>query len=101
MTQVSENAAAALDCSWTARVAYLCGNGMCKALACAGPVGRQGAQRRLGALITAALAGGVVPLDNRIRQVTCGSSERQAARVYSLIRPLRTDFGAGPAASRA
>ena len=33
-----------------------------------------------------------VPLENRIRQVTCGSSVRQAAWVYSLIRPPRTGF---------
>ena len=33
-----------------------------------------------------------VPLENRIRQVTCRSSGRQAARTYSLIRPLRTGF---------
>jgi YHS domain-containing protein len=33
-----------------------------------------------------------VPLVNRIRLVTCGSSVRQAARVRSLIRPLRTGF---------
>jgi transposase InsO family protein len=31
-----------------------------------------------------------VPLENRIRLVTCESSGCQAARVYSLIRPLRT-----------
>ena len=37
-------------------------------------------------------AGRVVPLENRIRQLTCRSSERQAARTYSLIRPLRTGF---------
>ena len=28
-----------------------------------------------------------VPLENRIRLVTCRSSVRQAARVYSLIKP--------------
>ncbi|MGP7996159.1 MAG: MFS transporter [Streptosporangiaceae bacterium] len=28
-----------------------------------------------------------VPLENRIRQLTCRSSERQAASTYSLIRP--------------
>jgi hypothetical protein len=33
-----------------------------------------------------------VPLENRIRQLTCRSSERQAARTYSLIRPPRTGF---------
>ena len=33
-----------------------------------------------------------VPLENRIRPVTCGSSVRQAARVYSLIRPSRMGF---------
>ena len=33
-----------------------------------------------------------VPLDNVIRLVTCRSSVRQAACVYSLIRPLSTDF---------
>ena len=33
-----------------------------------------------------------VPLENRIRQVTCRSSGCQAARTYSLIRPLRTGF---------
>ena len=32
----------------------------------------------------------LVPLENRIRLVTCESSGCQAARVYSLIRPLRT-----------
>ena len=33
-----------------------------------------------------------VPLENRIRQVTCRSSGRQAAPTYSLIRPPRTGF---------
>ena len=33
-----------------------------------------------------------VPLENRVRLVTCGSSARQAACVYSLIRPPRTGF---------
>jgi YHS domain-containing protein len=33
-----------------------------------------------------------LPLENRIRLVTYGSSVRQAARVCSLIRPLRTGF---------
>jgi hypothetical protein len=33
-----------------------------------------------------------VPLGNRIRLVTCGSSGYQAARAYSLIRPPRTGF---------
>ena len=33
-----------------------------------------------------------VPLENRIRRVTCRSSVRQAARTYSLSRPLRMDF---------
>jgi hypothetical protein len=33
-----------------------------------------------------------VPLENRIRQVTCRSSVRQAACVYSLIRPCTTGF---------
>ena len=33
-----------------------------------------------------------VPLENRIRVVTCGSSGYQAARAYSLIRPPRTGF---------
>jgi hypothetical protein len=33
-----------------------------------------------------------VPLENRIRLVTCKSSGRQAAREYSLIRPPRTGF---------
>jgi hypothetical protein len=31
--------------------------------------------------------GDLVPLENRIRLVTCRSSVRQAARVYSLIKP--------------
>ena len=35
---------------------------------------------------------GRVPLENRIRIVTCGSSGCQAAREYSLIRPPRTGF---------
>ena len=35
---------------------------------------------------------GPVRLENRIRVVTCGSSEYQAAREYSLIRPPRTGF---------
>ena len=30
----------------------------------------------------------LVPLENRIRLVTCGSSGCQAAREYSLIRPV-------------
>jgi len=34
----------------------------------------------------------LVPLENRIRLVTCGSSGYQAARAYSLIRPPRTGF---------
>jgi hypothetical protein len=34
----------------------------------------------------------LVPLENRIRLVTCGSSGCQAARAYSLIRPSRTGF---------
>ena len=34
----------------------------------------------------------LVPLENTIGQVTCGSCGRQAACVYSLIRPLRTGF---------
>jgi signal transduction histidine kinase len=33
-----------------------------------------------------------VPLENRIRLVTCGSSGCQAERAYSLIRPPRTGF---------
>ncbi len=33
-----------------------------------------------------------VPLENRIRLVTCKSSGCQAAREYSLIRPPRTGF---------
>jgi hypothetical protein len=33
-----------------------------------------------------------VPLGNRIRLVTCRSSARQAAWVYSLISPRRTGF---------
>jgi hypothetical protein len=33
-----------------------------------------------------------VPLEKRIWPVTCGSSVRHAARVYSLIRPPRTGF---------
>jgi hypothetical protein len=33
-----------------------------------------------------------VPLENRIRQLTCRSSGRQAARTYSLISPPRTGF---------
>ena len=33
-----------------------------------------------------------VPLENRIRLVTCRSSARQAARAYSLISPSRTGF---------
>jgi hypothetical protein len=36
--------------------------------------------------------GDPVPLGNRIRQVTCRSSVRQAVCVYSLIRPPRTGF---------
>jgi hypothetical protein len=35
---------------------------------------------------------GLVPLENRIRVVTCGFSGCQAAREYSLIRPPRTGF---------
>jgi hypothetical protein len=38
----------------------------------------------------AVLALAAVPLENRIRLVTCEYSGCQAARVYSLIRPLRT-----------
>lgn len=34
----------------------------------------------------------LVPLENRIRVVTCGSSGYRAARAYSLIRPPRTGF---------
>ena len=34
-----------------------------------------------------------VPLENRIRQLTCRSSGRQAARTYSLIRPPGQVFG--------
>jgi len=33
-----------------------------------------------------------IPLENRLRLVTCGSSGCQAAREYSLIRPPRTGF---------
>src|SRR5205814_770351 len=33
-----------------------------------------------------------VPLENRIWPVTCTSSVRHAACMYSLIRPLRTGF---------
>jgi hypothetical protein len=33
-----------------------------------------------------------VPFENRTRVVTCASSEYQAARAYSLIRPPRTGF---------
>ena len=33
-----------------------------------------------------------VPLENRIRLVACRSSVRQAACMYSLIRPLTTGF---------
>jgi hypothetical protein len=33
-----------------------------------------------------------VPLENRIKLVTCGSSGYQAACAYSLIRPPRTGF---------
>jgi dihydrofolate reductase len=33
-----------------------------------------------------------VPPENRIRRVTCRSSGRQAARSYSLIRPLKIGF---------
>jgi hypothetical protein len=33
-----------------------------------------------------------VPLENRIRVVTCGSSGYQAARDHSLMRPPRTGF---------
>jgi hypothetical protein len=33
-----------------------------------------------------------VPLENRIQRVTCSSSGRQAACMYSLIRPPRTGF---------
>ena len=40
----------------------------------------------------AVLGGKPVALENRIRQLPCRSSERQAARTYSLIRPLRTGF---------
>ena len=36
--------------------------------------------------------GDLVPLENTIGQVTCGSCGLQAACVYSLIRPLRTGF---------
>ncbi len=36
--------------------------------------------------------GDPVPLENRIRVVTCGSSGYQAARAYWLIRPPRTGF---------
>jgi hypothetical protein len=36
---------------------------------------------------------GPVPLENRIRLVTCRSSARQAAWVYSLISPPMTGFG--------
>jgi hypothetical protein len=39
--------------------------------------------------LTAPLA---VPLENRIRLVTCRSSARQAARAYSLISPPKTGF---------
>ncbi len=34
----------------------------------------------------------LVPLENRIRPVTCRSFVRHAACVYSLIRPLRIGF---------
>ena len=40
-----------------------------------------------------------VPLENRIRLVTCGSSGYQAARAYSLIRPPRTGFRRIPSLS--
>ena len=36
-----------------------------------------------------------VPLENRIRLVTCGSSGWQAACMYSLIRPPRTECPPG------
>jgi hypothetical protein len=39
-----------------------------------------------------AVLAGAVPLENRIRPVTCRSSGRQAACVYSVIRPPRTGF---------
>ena len=47
--------------------------------------GRDGRRREL-------RAGEPVPLENRIQLVTCRSSARQAACVYSLIRPPRTGF---------
>jgi hypothetical protein len=54
-----------------------------------------GERERLGpaeAAPPAVLGGEPVPLENRIRLVTCESSECQAAREYSLIRPPRTGF---------
>jgi hypothetical protein len=41
----------------------------------------------------------LVPLENGIRLVTCGSSGYQAARAYSLIRPPRTGFRRIPSLS--
>jgi hypothetical protein len=38
------------------------------------------------------MPGDHVLLENTVRWVTCGSSGRQAAYVYSLIRPPRTGF---------
>jgi hypothetical protein len=38
------------------------------------------------------MSGDGVPLENRIQPVAHGVSGGHAARVYSLIRPLRTDL---------
>jgi hypothetical protein len=47
----------------------------------------------------AVITSGPVPLENRIRLVTCESSRYQAAREYSLIRPPRTGLGGSVRAS--
>ena len=57
------------------------------------PPPRHGHRAAGGASPTGTTMPGVpVPLENWIWQVTCRSSGRQAACVYSLIRPLRTGF---------
>jgi hypothetical protein len=49
--------------------------------------------RRLGLLTTfVEQAADPVPIENRIRQVNCGSLGLHAARVYSFIKPPRTGF---------
>ena len=48
---------------------------------------------RVGQALASQTYADLVPLENRIQRVTCSSSGRQAACMYSLIRPPRRVFG--------